>query len=74
MGEVMPPPIASGFPEAEILESTLCALECTKAPRLFKTERGYHGEFYCQLRPHLSKRGIITDSRHFQMAFVDRVR
>jgi len=45
-----------------IIIATIEALELVRNVRFFRTERGYHGEFYCELKSALDRRGILRNN------------
>jgi len=51
----------------KIIRSTINALSEINNPRLFKTERGYQGEFYCQLKRELTTNGLLSGDRMLEM-------
>ena len=44
---------------ATIIEATIAALSLVTNPRLFYTERGYQGVFFCELQRILQEKGIV---------------
>lgn len=38
----------------QIVEATICALKLVRNVRFFRTERGFQGEFFCELKRELS--------------------
>jgi hypothetical protein len=52
-----------------ILEATVEALNTVAEPRFFRTERGYHGRFYCMLQAALDRRGLLDDGAILEMEY-----
>lgn len=53
----------------QILEATVEALGTVAEPRFFRTERGYHGRFYCVLQAALDRRGLLVDGVILEMEY-----
>ena len=53
----------------EILAATVEALGTAAEPRFFRTERGYHGRFYCTLHAALDRRGLLHDGAILEMEY-----
>ncbi|HZS10043.1 MAG TPA: hypothetical protein VFD58_34765 [Blastocatellia bacterium] len=52
-----------------IIEATIDALKSVKHPRFFRTERGYHGRFYCALQSVLDQRMSLDDACILEMEY-----
>jgi len=52
-----------------IIESTVFALTAIKAPRFFKSERGYQGIFYCKLYEKFENLGLVTEDQIIEMEY-----
>jgi hypothetical protein len=52
-----------------IIESTISALTAIKAPRFFKSERGYQGIFYCKLYEAFENLGLLTEDQIIEMEY-----
>lgn len=53
----------------EIVAATTQALLQINQPRFLRTERGYHGKFYCALQEALEERGLLQDGRILEMEY-----
>jgi len=53
----------------QILAATVEALSTLAEPRFFRTERGYHGRFYCTLQAALDRRKLLIDSVILEMEY-----
>jgi hypothetical protein len=53
----------------QIIEATIEALRSVSEPRFFRTERGYHGRFYCALQASLDRRGVLQDGIILEMEY-----
>lgn len=53
----------------EILAATIEALSTAAEARFFRTERGYHGRFYCTLQTALDRRGLMRDGAILEMEY-----
>jgi hypothetical protein len=52
-----------------IIDATIVALKLVRNVRYFRTERGYQGEFFCNLKMALFERGIIIDDLILEMEY-----
>ena len=52
-----------------IIEATETALRAVDAPRYFRTERGFHGRFYCSLQHELELRGLFRNEAILEMEY-----
>jgi hypothetical protein len=52
-----------------IIASTIDALRSIEQNRFFKTERGYHGKFYCALQSALDERCVFNDELILEMEY-----
>jgi hypothetical protein len=52
-----------------ILDATREALSGVAEPRFFRTERGYHGRFYCKLQTALDSRDLLCDGAILEMEY-----
>lgn len=53
----------------QILQAITEALKSINQARFFRTERGYHGRFYCGLQNALDARGILNDKVILEMEY-----
>lgn len=53
----------------DILAATVEALSTAAESRFFRTERGYHGRFYCTLQAALDRRGLLIDGVILEMEY-----
>jgi hypothetical protein len=53
----------------QILAATIEALRAIREPRFFRTERGYHGRFYCALQTVLDSRGLLRNGTILEMEY-----
>jgi len=53
----------------QILSATVEALETAAEPRFFRTERGYHGRFYCTLQAALDRRQLLRNGAILEMEY-----
>lgn len=58
---------------ALLIQATVCVLRSICNPRLFQTERGYQGEFFCALRSVLKDQGIVDGQRILEMEYQKRL-
>lgn len=52
-----------------IIKATIEAFKSINQERLYKTERGYHGQFYCALRLALESTGVISEELILEMEY-----
>src|SRR5271167_3840878 len=52
-----------------IISATDEALYAVSEPRFLRTERGFHGRFYCALQQALEKRGVLEGGRILEMEY-----
>jgi hypothetical protein len=55
--------------EDKILSATGEALRSVSEERFFRTERGYHGRFYCVLQSELDRRGLLHGGAILEMEY-----
>jgi hypothetical protein len=53
----------------QIIDATVQAILKVTAPRFFKSERGFQGEFYCQLRAELQRETILQEDLLLEMEY-----
>lgn len=53
----------------QLIAATESAIRAIDAPRFFKTERGFHGRFYCALQTELDRVGLIADGAILEMEY-----
>lgn len=53
----------------QILDATIEALRAAAEPRFFRTERAYHGRFYCALQASLDRRDLLRDGAILEMEY-----
>lgn len=56
-----------------LIEATLEAISKVRNPRYFCSERGYQGQFYCQLQSILEEQNIITADLILEMEYQKQV-
>jgi hypothetical protein len=52
-----------------IMSATDEALSAVSEPRFLRTERGFHGRFYCALQQTLEKAGLLDSGRILEMEY-----
>ncbi len=52
-----------------IIEATINALKLARNVRFFRTERGYQGELFCELKNALYEKGIIEEDLILEMEY-----
>lgn len=52
-----------------IIDATIQALKLVRNVRFLKTERGYQGEFFCELKTALYERSILKDDLILEMEY-----
>jgi hypothetical protein len=52
-----------------LIDATIQSLRSIRNPRLFHTERGYQGEFFCALQNILKEQGIVDGTRILEMEY-----
>jgi hypothetical protein len=52
-----------------LIDATLNSLRSVKNPRLFQTERGFQGEFFCSLQNILKEQGIVDGNCILEMEY-----
>lgn len=52
---------------AQLLDSTVAALEMVSDPRFHRTERGFQGQFHCALQAELVRRRLVNGARLLEM-------
>jgi len=53
----------------QLITATESAIRAIDASRFFKTERGFHGRFYCALQTELDRFGLIADGAILEMEY-----
>lgn len=52
-----------------LISATESAIRAIDATRFFKTERGFHGRFYCALQTELDRIGLLVDGAILEMEY-----
>jgi hypothetical protein len=52
-----------------LIDITEAAIRAVDAPRFFRTERGFHGRFYCALQEQLDQAGLIANGTILEMEY-----
>lgn len=52
-----------------LISATEAAIRSVDAARFFKTERGFHGRFYCALQEQLDRAGLIANGAILEMEY-----
>ena len=52
-----------------LTKATEAAIRAVDAARFFRTERGFHGRFYCALQEQLDQTGLMTDGAILEMEY-----
>ncbi|MGY0613418.1 hypothetical protein [Luteimonas sp. A501] len=52
-----------------LVAATEAAIRSVDATRFFRTERGFHGRFYCALQAELDRAGLIADGAILEMEY-----
>jgi len=52
-----------------LINATEAAIRSVEAARFFKTERGFHGRFYCALQQQLDQAGLMVNGAILEMEY-----
>src|SRR3546814_9083523 len=52
-----------------LINATETAIRAVDAARFFKTERGFHGRFYCALQEQLGQAGLMVNGAILEMEY-----